>query len=466
MLVLLNLEYIKIRSCTNIVYFLSMPSVSEALPLLTSLKMWGCKKLEQVFLLEEENLGGGRGIQIDKVRFPRLEKIQLYNLEALNGFCNGIHNIQLPSLHTLTISKLPNIRGFFPNDDSLSTEPNHSANTQSLFRKEDTLRSLRHLEPCYLDDAMLFHNQLLSRCCFRKLDSLSMSKCKNVAPCLFMDVVNDDAPSAKDEEEQGEKVSETSLFPHLTKLILSDLPDLRSLVSQNMQKVPFGYNLKAVYVGFCKRLLHFSSLAVARTFAQQVENMSFVVCNEMKHVFVLEENEVEGADQSQICDIQFPMLRKLKLSYLPAMASFCKGANNIDFPNLNEIYISASNNLKGFVIPTDGDQSSDMPYLFGSKVSFGGLESMVLQNLESELWYHQLSNTQYLSELQNLFIQGCHEIKYVFSSFSTGALMNLKKLQIRCCFRIESVIVGDGMHLFPKLEVLELQELPKLGSFS
>lgn len=136
MLVLLNLEYIKIRSCTNIVYFLSMPSVSEALPLLTSLKMWGCKKLEQVFLLEEENLGGGRGIQIDKVRFPRLEKIQLYNLEALNGFCNGIHNIQLPSLHTLTISKLPNIRGFFPNDDSLSTEPNHSANTQSLFRKE------------------------------------------------------------------------------------------------------------------------------------------------------------------------------------------------------------------------------------------------------------------------------------------------------------------------------------------
>lgn len=91
---------------------------------------------------------------------------------------------------------------------------------------------------------------------------------------------------------------------------------------------------------------------------------------------------------------------------------------------------------------------------------------MVLQNLESELWYHQLSNTQYLSELQNLFIQGCHEIKYVFSSFSTGALMNLKKLQIRCCFRIESVIVGDGMHLFPKLEVLELQELPKLGSFS
>ncbi|XP_059288363.1 disease resistance protein At4g27190-like [Lycium ferocissimum] len=206
-----NLERLSIRNCEEIVYLLSMPLVSTTLPLLESLEIDTCKKLEQVFLLEEDNLSGGHGIsQMDKVKFPRLETIKLRNLGALKGFCNGTHNIELPSLSSLRITNLPNIRGFF------SSHNNQSANMHFLFREK------------------------------------------------------------------------------------------------------------------------------------HVEKLTFKHCKEMEQVFVVKDNEVDGADQSRIPDIQFPSLRQLTLHDLQALTNFCKGVNNIEFPSLRMIF--DLNNINGFVI--------------------------------------------------------------------------------------------------------------------
>ncbi|XP_060177578.1 probable disease resistance protein At4g27220 [Lycium barbarum] len=463
-----NLEHLSISNCEDIVYFLPMPVVSTTLPLLKNLEIDSCKKLEQVFLLEEDNRSGGHGIsQIDKVKFPRLETIKLANLEALNGFCNGTHNIELPSLSTLRIRNLPNIRGFFSNQ---------SANMHFLFGEKDALASLKNLELGYMDDAMLLCYQLVSHCCFRGLEHLSIWNCKNLPPDLFIDPVNDARIISAEEEEKeyGENVAANSLlFPHLKYLLLYGLPDLRHVVSLNMQKVPFA-NVKSIEVNSCDRLLHFSSLSVARTFSQHVQKLSFVDCEEMEQVFVLEDNEVEGADQSQIPDIQFPRLQELSLDNLQALTSFCKGVNNIEFPNLRYLRISGLSNINGFVIPTYGEQFNGMNFLFGTKVSFGGLKYLILRDLDSELWFHQLcSRTPSFRELEELNIYECDKIRNLFSSSSSsiGALVNLKRLEIWNCSRIEAVIVeeGEGMSMklqFLKLEYLWLCELPKLGSFS
>ncbi|XP_059295853.1 uncharacterized protein LOC132049173 [Lycium ferocissimum] len=408
---------------------------------------------------------------MDKVKFPRLERIKLENLEVLKSFCNGTHNIKLPSLSTMHIMNLPNITGFFSNNDNLTTELNQSANMHFLVRKKDALASLKKLELGRMDDAMLLCYQLVFHCCFRGLEYLRIRRCKNLPPYLFIDPVNDARIISAEEEETEyrENVTANSLFPHLKELELSELPDLRHVVSLNMQKVPFA-NVKSVDVGCCERLLHFSSLSVARIFAQHVETLSFTDCKEMEQVFVLEENEVDGADQSQIPDIQFPKLRQLTLRGLQALTSFCKGVNNIEFPSLRELQISGLNNINGFVIPTYGEQSSGMNFLFGTKVSFGGLKVLGLGGLDSELWFHQLcSRTPFFRELESLSISNCNKIRNLFASSSIGALVNLKKLVIERCSQIEAVIVddeeGEGMSMklqFLKLEYLLLIDLPKL----
>ncbi|XP_060178389.1 probable disease resistance protein At4g27220 [Lycium barbarum] len=465
-----NLEDLSISNCEEIVYVLPMPVASTTLPLLKSLEINSCKKLEHVFLLEEDNRSGGHGIsQIDKVKFPRLERIELENLEALKGFCNGTYNIELRSLSTLHICNLPNIRGFFSNNDNLTAELNQSANKHFLFGEKDALASLKNLELSDMDDAMLLCYQLVSHCCFRGLEYLSIRNCKNLPPYLFIDPVNDARIISAEEEEKeyGENVTANSLlFPHLKYLALYGLSDLRHVVSLNMQKVPFA-NVKSVHVQSCERLLHFSSLSVARIFSQHVEILSFRDCKEMEQVFVLEENEVDGADQSQIPGIQFPRLRELLLCNLPALTSFCKGVNNIEFPSLRYLEISDLNDIKGLVIPTNGEQSSGMRFLFGTK-------HLELRDLDSELWFHQLfSSTQSFRELEILRILNCNKMRNLFSSSSIGALVNLKNLAIWNCSQIEAVIVddeeGEGMSmkpLFLKLKHLYLTDLPKLGSFS
>ncbi|XP_060177039.1 uncharacterized protein LOC132607169 [Lycium barbarum] len=226
-----------------------------------------------------------------------------------------------------------------------------------------------------MDDAMLLIHQLVSSCCFRQLECLGILNCKNL-PRLLIDLVNDARIGAEEaEKEYGENVIDNSLFPHLKELMLSKLPDLRCVVPLNTQKVYFA-NLKSVDVSACERLLHFSSLSVARIFSQHVEILTFKHCKEMEQVFILEDNEVDGADQSRIPDIQFPRLKMLKLYKLQALTSFCKGVNNTEFPSLMNLEISGLNNIKGLVIPTYGEQSSGgMDFLFGTKVSFGGLKT-------------------------------------------------------------------------------------------
>ncbi|KAL2625519.1 hypothetical protein AAZV13_07G057800 [Glycine max] len=81
-------------------------------------------------------------------------------------------------------------------------------------------------------------------------------------------------------------------------------------------------------------------------------------------------------------------------------------------------------------------------------------------------------STVSFSNLTYLEVERCPSLLFLFTSSTARSLGQLKTMKISCCYSIEEVVVskdGDESHeeeiIFPQLNCLKLEELPKLRSF-
>uniref|UniRef100_M1AR44 Disease resistance protein RPS5 n=1 Tax=Solanum tuberosum TaxID=4113 RepID=M1AR44_SOLTU len=139
--------------------------------------------------------------------------------------------------------------------------------------------------------------------------------------------------------------------------------------------------------------------------------------------------------------IEFPQLQRMLFIELPEFQNFMPTANNsnplfdekISCPNLEELFIDRANSI-------------------------------------SALCSHQLP-TDYFTKLQRLFVRYCGKLRNLMSPSVAKGLLNLQALSIEDCESMEEVITkeeqqGEGiMTLFPRLQELNLINLPKLGHF-
>ncbi|KAK6779027.1 hypothetical protein RDI58_025745 [Solanum bulbocastanum] len=136
--------------------------------------------------------------------------------------------------------------------------------------------------------------------------------------------------------------------------------------------------------------------------------------------------------------IEFPLLRKMRFHGLPEFQNFCPTAINDSNP------------------------------LFDEKVSCPNLEKLTIwgPNSISALCSHQLP-TDYFTKLHTLLVWNCGKLRNLMSPSVAKGLLNLQLLWIVGCESMEEVITkGEGiMILFPRLEKLNLRDLPKLGHF-
>ncbi|KAL3357833.1 hypothetical protein AABB24_018163, partial [Solanum stoloniferum] len=101
-------------------------------------------------------------------------------------------------------------------------------------------------------------------------------------------------------------------------------------------------------------------------------------------------------------------------------------------------------------------------------VSCPNLEVLSISRVNniSALCSHQLP-TDYFTKLQTLFVSHCGKLRNLMSPSVAKGLLNLQVLTIQGCESMEEVITkGEGiMILFPQLDQLNLDSLPKLGHF-
>ncbi|XP_049401875.1 probable disease resistance protein At4g27220 isoform X2 [Solanum stenotomum] len=272
-----------------------------------------------------------------------------------------------------------------------------------------------------------------------------------------------------------EKVS----CPNLKELYIQKLERISALCSHQLPTAYFT-KLESLTVVECEKLRNSMSPSVVRG-APNLQTLWIEDCQSMEEVITQEEEQGEG-----IMTL-FPQLEVLVLRCLPQLGHFFLTEHALEFPLLREVVIDDCPEMNTFVkqgifmsIPSlesvnndDEVKAVDLnKVMFNSKVSCPSLENLSIYRADSisSLFSHQLP---YFSKLQILDVENCVKLRNLMSPSMSRCLLNLRTLYIENCESMEEVITeeehqGEEMTnepLFPLLQRLYLQRLPKLGHF-
>ncbi|KAL8494409.1 hypothetical protein ACS0TY_025279 [Phlomoides rotata] len=242
-----------------------------------------------------------------------------------------------------------------------------------------------------------------------------------------------------------------------------------SISSLWCDKIPIDFFTRLVYliVRNCDNIKSLFSLPIARNLFN-LRELTIESCGEMVKV-------IEGEDVERSLFIK---LKVLRLQKLPKLTSFCKGIQSIEFPLLTYMSIGKCPNLKSLVSSTENDKTCsgainhdacESLHLFcKSQASFGRLEYLTIDGYDSisSLWCDKIP-IDFFTRLVYLIVRNCDNIKSLFSLSIARNLFNLRELSIESCGEMVKVIEGEDVErsLFIKLEVLRLENLPKLKTF-
>ncbi|EOY11233.1 NB-ARC domain-containing disease resistance protein, putative isoform 2, partial [Theobroma cacao] len=173
----------------------------------------------------------------------------------------------------------------------------------------------------------------------------------------------------------------------------------------------------------------------------------------LKHLHIEGASEIQYImnDTAAVDRIAFQQLRSLKLVFLPELISFC------------------SKNKSGGSTSTPQHESA----LFGEEMDFPCLEDLSLRFINVErIWHNQFSIRSGCTQtLTNLSITGCNNLKHLLSFSMAKSLTHLKSFDVVGCKCLREIIFTEDIEedmisqIFPKLEVLQLHELPNLTRF-
>ncbi|KAM3288738.1 disease resistance protein SUMM2-like isoform X2 [Capsicum chacoense] len=238
-------------------------------------------------------------------------------------------------------------------------------------------------------------------------------------------------------------------------------------------------NVKDLKVGFCDSLnIHCQNNIPF----PKLERLKLNYCDHLPRLFraslACPDDEEEGISRRTHIRgdvIKFPKLYRLELGYLLRLTHFFSDTvEGIEFPLLREIRFWSIPKFQNFWPRADNAITDSNP-LFNEKVSCPNLEVLNLQgaNNITALCSHQLP-TAYFSKLETLEVLWCGKLRNLMSPSVARSLVNLQRLRIIGCQSMEEVITkeeqqGDEIMcndpLFPRLEKLKLENLPKLGHF-
>ncbi|XP_058205820.1 uncharacterized protein LOC131319541 isoform X9 [Rhododendron vialii] len=379
------------------------PVPAGSLEELTSIKVSGCERLENLFKLPIEGcLTRQEDVHVatnNIIVFPKLKVLNLGDLPRLVGFCRGIDQIDFPQLKCLYLKHLGGFNRLFDNNCNLASnsEENDNVGFLSLFPGKVSLPNLEELIVSGLQNLerlghgslsvgslsklkeftvtfcrkllCVFPSQLLSM--LRELQELTLKSCDSLEVVFELEGLESNEPNPE------------ILSPRKLIVKLRNLPKLNCISKRDPVGFKYIHTLK---IHKCNSLSYVFAPTMTKSIPQ-VRELKISSCKMLSRI-VAEEN---GLGESSVDKVEFPQLERLELLDLPNLLSF--------FPNVN-----VNGNTTTLAKSTDHYHNPLQPHpLFNEKVAFPCLKYLGLSGLQnvSDLWGSELP-THSFSKLKNL----------------------------------------------------------------
>ncbi|KAG8480249.1 hypothetical protein CXB51_024839 [Gossypium anomalum] len=380
-----NLRSLIIKGCGKLEHLLS-PSLAGSLVQLQCFKIEDCEALRDIILAEEIEEE-----RKDVICFHRLNSLYIEGLSNLIFFSSGNHNIEFPLLKQLTIQRCPKLIGFI-------SQSSNQSGMHALFSEKVAVPSLEDMNISGLSNLKMIFYTDLAPGSFQNLRKISLRWCGSVK----------------------------NLFPVS---IAKDLPQLEEI----------------------------------RIIDCGVED----IVSKGEGVDIILAEEIEEERKDVIC---FHRLNSLYIEGLSNLIFFSSGNQNIEFPLLKQLKIRRCPKLIGFI--SQSSNQSAMHALFSEKVAVPSLEDMNISGLSNlkMIFYNDLPPDSF-QKLRKISLWSCGSLKNLFPVSIAKDLPQLEDLCITNCGVEEIVSKGEGVEEqpvrfeFPQVSSLEVTSLKNLKCF-
>ncbi|KAH7854275.1 hypothetical protein Vadar_012021 [Vaccinium darrowii] len=432
-----KLVTIDVYRCDQLVYVLPSYMLSH----LQDLQKLEIENCEEVEVIVSKELKEKEATDNDPIVFSQLKKVKCSSLPKLKSFYTGT---QLFFSNKVTFPRLENL-------------------------ELDGCGSLRCIFQLSMARVLVNLQQLI------------------IQDCSKMEAVVDGEEEIEDG--QGRKSTDKTLFPHLSKLELRRLLELRWFCHFRYPlELPL---LSKMVIEFCPKLNSFSSGSVSSSaHAQMALFNDKVILPGLEDLLVLALDRIE-----EIWDKQSPLVNQETMSFGQLKIMTVKSCGKLTnlFPstilprlqNLQTLLVDGCPNVefvvfkneKGEEQVADDDSTLIIPQLTHLQIldmeklkSF--YSSTTTSNAES-LFNHQVT----CPRLENLELEECKSLRCIFQPSMASVLVDLQELIINDCSKMEAVFdreeeIEDGQGrnsidktLLPHLRKLELRCLPRLRRF-
>ncbi|KAG4122484.1 hypothetical protein ERO13_D11G270000v2 [Gossypium hirsutum] len=213
------------------------------------------------------------------------------------------------------------------------------------------------------------------------------------------------------------EVASRKAFPILKSLVLQNLINLEKICQGKLEEECFN-RLQIISVERCDRLRNLFPFSMTKMLVQ-LQEIKVSKCKSIEEIVTEEREQNAGIATNKT---EFGQLRSLTLKLLPELRSFCSKEKSRSIYQLEPV------NTWSWL-------------LFDGKVVFPVLEKLQLSCINIErLW---LKSSYYSQNLTSLAIEGCGNLKHLFSPSITRCLLRLKSFEIIDCKCIREIIVPD-----------------------
>ncbi|GKV43158.1 hypothetical protein SLEP1_g50489 [Rubroshorea leprosula] len=435
-----SLTKLIVEGCDQFEHILSS-SMAKCLVQLTYLAIRKCKRMREIIAAENAE------DKEDLILFPKLNILNMVDLENLTRFCSGNYTIKFTTLKELLIRNCQELKGFV-----VDTSTNDKDGPQALFNEKVEFPNLEILRIFHLEKLRnIWHHQFQeddlfadSFCKLKLLHIICCDKLRTIFPSYMverllksvekLEVFN--CHSVEEIFEPGELNVRGEVDSQLRELLVWDLPRLKHLWTRWDAHGIFTFrNLKFVQAVRCLKLQYVFPTSVAVDL-QQLEVLWLMDCGIEEVVALGEGNEV-------VSRFVFRSLSNLCLWDLWRLKYFYPRKHVLECPRLKKFRTCNS----GVAKETNGESPGEYPVqlpLFSVQRVIPRLEKLSLtRNDIAMICNGQFSRDQLFCNVRVLHLLCYHDVSLVLPINFLESFCKLEKLNV-VCSDFEKLFPSEG----------------------